>query len=1244
MSELAFGEAKIIMTAKNITKIKHRFPLKQLRHLGKLFIRLWPVVALLFITGLLIFLNFEPNTYLTGWDNLHPEFDITENIRRGFFSVWQEYRGPGLLGGMAHAADLPRVLFIALLLVLKTPPNLIRYITTFLPLIIGPLGVYFLFYHHLFRNKLNAKTIQFASFLGSLYYLLNLNTLQTFFVPFETFTWFYGALPWLIFLLISYLQKPSPKNLSILFIFSFLSAPAFYVETIFLVFFVAILPFFVEFLYSQKKRLAHIKSATLSILSIVIPHLFWLLPVAFFVLTNGRIPEQAKNNLISSPETYARNLEFATLKDTALIKGYLFNYLDLGQDNQYTYLLSVWRNHLSISIINLLGFFTFILVLTGIYYSFKKKFAWTKSFVGVLALCLFFLLGGGLLINQKIPLVGELFRAPFTKFSIPLSLSYAFFFSIGTIFLLDLFSFLHTHLTYYLTLFTVTFSLIIFMSPAFSGHLISPSMRRAIPEEYFELFSYMRTQDSATRIASFPQFSFWGWVSYDWGYRGSGFLWHGLRQPLLDRAFDVWDKNSERYYEEMSTALYGDKQKDFEDVLDKYSVNWLLIDRHVALPNNATDSGLLTLENYVSNSSKFTLNKTFGDQISLYKVNLSQDTHNFISINNPNPNSFPFSSLSLRPNTDWVKKGEFLNINALVTASQGDTLTIPSLTLEETMIPVKIEYRKNAGDLDFKLTPVMPTIFADNSQLDLQTSSAYLSIPNTSGTGFIIELDQNYFELQLPAEIESFSDYYTLTTLYLPTKKPLSVSLYSSSETSMTDLTQTLSEATPEQCYLQKPNRKIEKISTQNGVSLIGTDVVGCLSAPLPQISRGTLLSLSFTYSSPTLTTGNINISGKNLEAINIPQPLEPKSKPTRARIFVPSTGAFQQVNLILEASESKSVREIDYQNIELGTLPQIFSTYIAIPYIPEKTITLKDSIYRIQVSLPHTETQYDIVETPYSNSLLPESQNCDQLNKGKTVKQVTSDGFLYQSQGAIECDVLNLRHLPHSLNYLISFDLRFQRGLAPTICLENHSSRRCDIQERLLKENDLQSIIQPVSNPKETPGYTLHLYNQSIGTRITSNLVKSISVRPIPLSFLNNIKLSNSNSSETPLESKIENSTHPYSFFYTLKLTTNQETSLDLYQTQSHAWKALKLAPNDLKLPSWLLAKIIFITSPFMPQLTHSNSLWHNSWNLPPGDTTVAIVYTPQYLQFVGFITLFLSPILFFLLHKLKNRHKKPR
>jgi hypothetical protein len=1286
--------------SKNITKLKHRSPFRQLRQIPKFFDRTWPIFALLLITTILAFLNYEPNTQLLGWDNLSSELAPALNLKRALFSVWQEYQSLGLLGGMAHAADLPRVLFIFFLSLIPTIPiSFHRYLFTFIPLVIGPISTYLFLYHRLFKNKLDSRTSQFASFLGGLFYLLNLSTLQTFFTPFESFTVFYGSFPLLLFLITGYLEKPKIKSLVTIFIMSFLSAPSFYVETIFLVFILCLISLFSETLFTTKKK-SFSKIFKVS-LALITPHFFWLLPVIFFVATNGGVGSASKINLISTPETYYRNLDFGNFKDLALLKGFWFNFLDLGINNKFDYLLSIWRTHTGTPIINIFGYTFFGLALTGLYYSFKKKFPWTIGLTGVLFTSIFFLIGGGLLINNTIPLIGEIFRSPFTKFSTPLTFAYACFFAVGTVFLLDLFSFLHSRLTYYLTLFTVTVALLIFMSPAFSGNLISTNMRLNLPEDYLELFSYLKTQDPAKRIANFPQYTFWGWNYYDWGYRGSGFLWYGIKQPILDRAFDVWEKSSERYYEEISSALFSGNQKAFENTVDKYNISWILLDKHVIPPDSQTDLGNNTLEKFLTSSSKFSLNKSFSDQIFLYQVTTNPDQKeekNFLSVSPLNKVFHPFDSLSLRPNTDWIEKSGFLSINAPLSQTnliqETNTLNIPSLTESESLLPIKVDYQKIGQNLTLRLTPVVPIIFAGSDQIDLAIKPTFINIPvGISLSSFILQLDKGYFSFDLPAEIPDFSDYFPITTVYLPTQKSFSVALFDSSEINSFALTDILSQGTPSQCYTDKPNRKIEKIVTPETVSLLGTDVVGCLSTPLPFVSKDNLISFSFTYSSPTLTTGNVNITTKEFTAEDTSQPLEPSKNPKRVRLFINSTGSYQQLNLILEAEDTKSIQEITYKDVALSTHPLIFSTNSFLPTIPEKNIKLNSSLNRLQISLPSTNTQFDIKQTADSNSLFPEARNCDQFSSGKVLKEKTTDGLLYQSQNAIECDYLNLRHLSHSLNYLISFNSQYQKGLPLTTCLENHTTRRCDVFERLLKTNATQSIIQPIANSEENRGYTLHIFNQSVGNRVSANLLKSLTIRPLPLNFLQNISLStpasfipDSPSLRGAIETKqsptIVSSTHPAEFLYTASIANDSSTisslrggeidaaipttksqTLNLYQTKSPYWKAVQVSEKDLKLPPWLITLEIFFGYPFLSKLPHSDeSTWHNSWTLPEPvvapssasggngtrqSTSVVIIYLPQYLEFIGLALLSL-PFLFFLARfvlkpKQSPPHKKP-
>ncbi len=1277
--------------AKNITKAKHRFPLRQIRRIPRFLRRTWPILTLITLTILIAFLNYEPGTFLLGWDNLSSELNPSLNLQRALFAVWQEYQSLGLLGGMAHAADLPRVIFIYLFSFLPgLPLSSIRYLFIFLPLILGPLGVYLFLSQRLFKTHLDSRTVQYASFLGGLFYLLNLATLQTFFTPFESFTYFYGAFPWLLFFVTGYLETPSWRSLIAIFIVTFISSPAFYVETLFVVFCLSLIPIFSEVFFSPKKKINSLKKISQSILSVLIPSLFWLLTVVFFVFTNALVGEQAKINLISSPETYFRNLQFGRLLDIALLKGYFFNFVDLSGLGKFDYLLSVWRSHLAVPVITSTGYLLFVFILVGIYYSVTKKFLWTKSLIGILLICLFFLLGGGLLINAGLPLVGELFRSPFTKFSTPLSFTFACFFAIGSVFLLDLFTYLHSRLTYPLTLFSVTFILVIFMSPVFSGNLISSNMRLSLPSEYTDLFNYLKTQDPSTRIANFPQYTFWGWNYYDWparrggGYRGSGFLWYGIRQPILDRAFDVWEKKSETYYEEVSTAIYSDNQTEFEALVDKYAISWILLDKQVISPNLKTDLGNATLEKFLTSSSKFSLSKNFNDKIFLYQVALDPTPQNFLSLSDnrhlSSDNrelrsviSHPFSSLTLRPNSDWTEKSDYLSTSVPLAHLPSDnrelrTLSVPSLTATENLLPVRLEYQKSSNFLTIRFIPITPTLFVDQKQIDLHPEPTFISLPLSSFTNsFILQVDRQFWPIQIPAELPNLENFTPLATTYLPTKSSFQVSLFDATSLDTIDLTNNLSQSDPAQCYLQKPNRKIEKITSHQRISLLGTDVVGCLSTPLPFISAGSLISLSFTYSSPTLTPGNANISGRDYGALQIPQPLEPRSTPRRVQVFASSTGKYQQANLILEASDTKSVQEIVYQNISLSVHQLLYSAKSQIKDIPDQEIKLTGEEKNLQISLPITDTAFDIRQTPDSNGLFPENRNCDQFNSGNTVKLVSKNGFLYQSKNAIECDYLNLRHLPHSLNYLLSFQTEFQKGLPLTVCLENQSTYRCDVFERLAKTNATQSLIQPISNSEESQGYTLHLFNQSIGNRITSNLLKNLSLRPIPLNFLKSISLSPSPvianpvgaQRDAPASPKIS-TTHPAEFLYTTSVILSEvegsPSTLNLYQTQSPYWQAIEVTEADLGLPTWLLTTKIFFTYPYLTKLPHDDTnLWHNSWHLPltviASDLTavagarqshsIVIIFLPQYLEFLG-LAFLITPLFIFIFHRLSSKPKK--
>ena len=186
---------------------------------------------LILIIGIICWKNYEPGTILSGWDSLHPEFNFNLALKRVFFGVWREEQGVGALAAHSHMADLPRILLLWISS-LVLPVQFLRYFYLFLCLLIGPLGVYFLLKYVFEREKSSFFTLV-ASFLGGAYYLLNLGTLQIFFVPFEMFITQFAFLPWIFFLALKYLRERKRKTLLIFALISVFASPMAYAATLF---------------------------------------------------------------------------------------------------------------------------------------------------------------------------------------------------------------------------------------------------------------------------------------------------------------------------------------------------------------------------------------------------------------------------------------------------------------------------------------------------------------------------------------------------------------------------------------------------------------------------------------------------------------------------------------------------------------------------------------------------------------------------------------------------------------------------------------------------------------------------------------------------------------------------------------------------------------------------------------------------------------------------------------------------
>jgi hypothetical protein len=111
------------------------------------------------------------------------------------------------------------------------------------------------------------------------------------------------------------------------------------------------------------------------------------------------------------------------------------------------------------------------------------------------------------------------------------------------------------------------------------------------------------------------------------------FIWYGIKQPILDRAFDVWSEASERYYWQLQSALDKKDITALENVLAQYAVDYLLLDESIINRNTKKPFNYQAMKDFLQSSENVQLIEQY-DFISIYQVNhqLRNSSQDFITL------------------------------------------------------------------------------------------------------------------------------------------------------------------------------------------------------------------------------------------------------------------------------------------------------------------------------------------------------------------------------------------------------------------------------------------------------------------------------------------------------------------------------------------------------------------------------------------------------------------------------------
>jgi len=851
------------------------------------------VFAIIFSGLLISLLNYTPDTFLTGWDTLHPEFNFPLNLKRVLDGVWRQEQGLGALAAHAHMSDLPRILILWLFSFLL-PLNFLRYFFFFATLILGPLGVYFFLKKTLFLNK----NSPFA-FLGSLFYLLNLGTLQHYYVPFEMFATCFAALPWLLFLAHRWFSTPSRKNLLLFLFVTFLSSPMAYAATLWYAYF-AILSLFLLTLFFNNKTQG-LKKVFLLLVTTILVNAYWILPNLYFAFTSGQIVQEAKINQLFSQNAFLHDARYANLQNASILKGFLFDWQKF-EKGSFVNLLANWQIHLSNPAILAIGYLIFIVIFLGIIFSIVGKPKEGRLLLPILVFGIFFLLHNQFPLNiiyerlRSFSFFKEALRFPWTKFSIFVIFCYAFYFSLGLKNLLDL---INKRIVLILGKIFAILLLVVWMWPAFRGDFIDSNRRVEIPHEYFQTFNWFASQPENSRVALLPVPAFWGWEYHSWGFEGAGFIWFGLPQSILARDFDRWDESNENFYWEISYALYNKNLTLFENVLSKYKINYLLVDRTIINPAFPKAVFYEELDDLLASSSKAKKTAEYG-KIQIYQVEQVSTSPNFIyeAYNLP----------KIAPNYEWnnidFAYGEYGDYQ------EGDDIYYPFRSLFTNRSTGEREFELEILDEEIVFRQKVPSKYTN-----------YTLIPPSPTQELVRVNADNFNDISyIDAEIELLND-------FLQVKIP-KVGGYWSAEINPTNITQA------QNCNRFTNGFVKNEIAQDGYLRLTSVDALNCSAAfSLPQLPH----NLSY-----LISVESRNLSGKEmlfwLENLNI--------RKADIESYLPENPELETGNLKLEISNFiQPPMEIDglgyilhFDNSSIGNFPSVNDLgRIAVYQIPYK-------------------------------------------------------------------------------------------------------------------------------------------------------------------------------------------------------------------------------------------------------------------------------------------------------------------
>jgi|GEM_PF-6449393 len=573
----------------------------------------WGWFFLLLVTFVICAINFHPGTYIVGNDNFSPEINPEITIERSIFSpAWRDYRGLGLASDTEQSDLFRTIVFAAtqLFVTHEVSSQLYRFFAIFA----GVIGVALLV-KDLFKRMGLSKYRQTGILFGGLTYLFSLLTYSIFYFQTALFVAAWAFFPIFLYFSIEYLfnhKRHGIIYLGISYLFLSTAALTLTMMLVLLIVWVIFLGIYVllakkkEVEFEPEKPQTELKKRSL-VVAIVIFVLssFWLLPaVPYFLNNSGNLQSSVINRAVT-PNFIENEASYNNIDNTMR---FAFSWMDTKLDG-VNYAFPA-RDYFNNPFVKAVSYIPLILAALGLFYGLKRR-KYALALVGLVYLLGLFLVTGR--------------NSPFADVYVWMQDNIALFRQVLRWQSSKLWPFLIYPLTLLVPLGVVAFSkliiiplpsdknkldivvtwasklafLLLVLSPlAIAGYPLAtgvftlPRYQLTIPTAYTKLADYLKKTDNSGRIWQLPEantlyFRNHNWASPDQqfdinagpGFWGSTFLNYLVKNPILDKSLVVGSPSGESAVYDLIDSMYAQDPNVFPNLLHKYDVKYLLLDR-----------------------------------------------------------------------------------------------------------------------------------------------------------------------------------------------------------------------------------------------------------------------------------------------------------------------------------------------------------------------------------------------------------------------------------------------------------------------------------------------------------------------------------------------------------------------------------------------------------------------------------------------------------------------------------------